>query len=122
MPTVLKIPYDAERRNFVIETPPMVAGISQLGLVGFLRRVQVAMFEVADVGDVECEESAILIEFDQDSKVFSWSKHPSIGEQDASGAIELVIHLIVNGFMAMMVEGMQSNLIGPNGQPIRRAR
>ncbi len=98
----------------------VVGKMPLLTLIGVIGNVQAGLRN-ADISQPdECEESALVIAWDQSRMSFDYFLHPDIPLDSLSGMLETIKAALVGSQVAQQARNQQVGLLGPDGQPMRR--
>lgn len=113
---VVKFQYDGDKENY---TYGIFGKMPVVVLVGFIIRVQA---ELAFRSPESCDEQELVIEWNKDTKSFSWRVHPSVHIDSMVGMLENVKVMLIGSQMEQMAmqaaESQQTGLVGVDGRPI----
>ncbi len=94
----------------------VVGGIPLLSLVGGIVKVQA---NLGYDGNDDCPECALVMAWNSHRK-FDWFVHPDIPVDALVGMLETIKLTIVSSKMGQQAAAQQVQVLGPDGQPVRR--
>lgn len=91
-----------------------------MSLVGVIHRIQTELHarDTFPNDDHSHQDQSLIIGWDADKKMFSWSVHNNIPTDALIGMLEIIKTTIVTGMTAQRIAAQQRMLLGPDGRPM----
>ncbi len=101
----------------------MTPGLSFMDLVGYIGKVQAALYTTAKYQLItfhECPDQALVIAYYPAAKRFDWYAHIDTPMDAMCGMLEIIKQTLVEACRLQNAQQQQSPILGPDMKPYRR--